>query len=322
MPASFELPPPGSPQLLALVPVILAAAVLTSPQVPDFDDLASVLKRAVASPEAPTNAPNISCVVSALVPKHPRAAAPLRAPSAPLQPPSSTPSPTNAALASLLEWIPTIPKGCEDQVAHAFHLRLFRHYGGNASSLPQSLIRERWAWVRSHAPSLPGIAEVLRAFLASPPPVHQIVESPATFPAEAEAAKQAEGAAKKKGYTPQQVDPQVFSKALWVGWQEIDDPPAREVDAGLLGGILRDKLGAALSSISDAQLNHTAKFTIVGVKPVDYHKGMKLTRHHIARGWKISQAESKKEPYTPWVPKPDREYPARKAHRGGRGLKQ
>ena len=31
VPASFELPPPGSPQFLALVPVILAAAVLTSP---------------------------------------------------------------------------------------------------------------------------------------------------------------------------------------------------------------------------------------------------------------------------------------------------
>ena len=31
VPASFELLPPGSPQFLALVPVILAAAVLTSP---------------------------------------------------------------------------------------------------------------------------------------------------------------------------------------------------------------------------------------------------------------------------------------------------
>ena len=46
----------------------------------------------------------------------------------------------------------------------------------------------------------------------------------------------------------------MFSKALWVGWQELDDPPAGEVDAGLLGGILRDKFGAGLSSISDAQL--------------------------------------------------------------------
>ena len=86
----------------------------------------------------------------------------------------------------------------------------------------------------------------------------------------------------------------MFSKPPWVGWQELDDPPAGEVDTGLLGGILRDNFGAGLSSISDARLNHTSKFTIVGVKPVDYDKGMKLTRHHIARGWKISWAESKK----------------------------
>ena len=92
-----------------------------------------------------------------------------------------------------------------------------------------------------------------------------------------------------------------------------------EVGAGLLGGILREKLGARHASISDAQLNHTAKFTIVGVKPIDYEKGMKLTRYHIARGSKISWAKSKKEPYTPWAPDWDREYPARKAHRGGRG---
>ena len=117
-----------------------------------------------------------------------------------------------------------------------------------------------------------------------PSPIQEIVGSPAAFLAEAEAATQAEGAAKKKGYTLQKVDLQVFSKALWVGWQEIDDPPAGEVDVGLLGGILRDKFGAGLSFISDAQLNHMAKFTIVGIKPVDYYKGMKLTRHLIARG--------------------------------------
>ena len=97
--------------------------------------------------------------------------------------------------------------------------------------------------------------------------------------------------------------------------------PAGEVDAGLMGGILRDKFSAGLASISDAQLNHTAKFTVVGVKPVDYDKGMKVTRHHIARGWKVSWAESKKQPYTPWSPDPDREYPARKAHHRGRGHK-
>ena len=222
------------------------------------------------------------------------------------------PPATDAALASLLEWIPEIPRGCEDEVAHAFHLQLFRHYGASVSSLPQSPIRDQWTWVRSHAPSLSGIADVLRTFLASPPPVERVVDSPAASPAEAAAANQAEGAPKKKGYTPQKVDPQIFSKALWV-----DDPPSGEVDAGLLGGILRDKFGAGLLSISDEQLTHTAKFTIVGVKPVDYDKGMKWTRHHTARGWKVSWAESKKQPYTPRAPDPDRDYPARKAHRGG-----
>ena len=287
VPASFELPPPGSPQFLALVPVILAAAVLTSPQMPELEDLAGVLRQAVATPspvttpEAPMDAPNILFAVPAPVPK-PRAAAPLRAPGAPLQPPSPTPSPTDAALASLLEWIPEIPRGCEDEVAHAFHHQLFCHYGASVSSLPQSPIRDQWTWVRSHAPSLLGVADVLRTFLASPPPVQRVVHSPAASPVEAAAANQAEGAAKKKGYTPQKVDPQIFSKALWVGWKEVDDPPSGEVDTGLLGGILHDKFGAGLSSISDARLNHKAKFTIVGVKPVDYDKGMKLTRHHTA----------------------------------------
>ena len=86
------------------------------------------------------------------------------------------------------------------------------------------------------------------------------------------------------------------------------------MDAGLLGGILRDKFGAGLSSISDEQLNHKAKFTMVGVKPVTYDKGMKLTRHYTARGWKVSRAESKNQPYTPWAPDPDRDYPTRKTH--------
>ena len=155
----------------------------------------------------PLLAPNISFAVPAPVPKHPRAAAPPRVPEAPPQTRSPTPSPTDAALASLVEWIPTIPRGCEDEVAHAFHLQLFRHYGAYASSLPQSPIREQWTWVRNHAPSLPGIAEILCAFLASPPPVQQITDSPAASPADAEAANQAAGAAKKKGYTPQKLDP-------------------------------------------------------------------------------------------------------------------
>ena len=108
---------------------------------------------------------------------------------------SPTLSPTDTALASLLEWIPMIPRGCEDEAAHAFHLQFFRHYGADASSLPQSPIREQWTWVRSCAPSLPGIAEVLRAFLASLPPVQQITDNPAASPANAEAANQAAGAA-------------------------------------------------------------------------------------------------------------------------------
>ena len=145
------------------------------------------------------------------------------------------------------------------------------------------------------------------------------MESPAASPAAAAAANQAEGVAKKKGYTAHKVEPQIFSKALRVGWQEVDDPPSGEVGAGLFGGILRDKFGAGLSSISDEQLNHKAKYTIGGVKPVDYDKGMKLTRHHTARGWKVSWAEPKTQPYNPWAPDPDRDYPARKTHRAGRG---
>ena len=115
--------------------------------------------------------------------------------------------------------------------------------------------------------------------------------------------------AKKKGYTPQKVDPETFSKALWVGWQEVDDPPSGEVDAGLIGGILRDKFGAGLSSMSNKLLNHKAKFTIVRVKPVNYDKGMKLTRQHTARGWRVTWAESKKQPYNPLGPRPGQGLP-------------
>ena len=195
---------------LVLVPVILAAAVLTSPQAPDLEELADVLRRAMAAPshvpvpETRTRAPGLSFAIPDLIPK-PRAAIALRAPGATPQPPSPVASPTDAALASLLEWIPEIPKGCEDEVAHAFHLQLFRQYRANVSTLPQSPIRDQWAWVRSHAPALPGIADVLRTFLASPPLVQQVDDSPAASPVEAAAANQAQGAAKKKGYTPQKV---------------------------------------------------------------------------------------------------------------------
>ena len=208
VPASFELPALGSQQFLVLVPVILAAAVLTSPQAPNLEELADVLRRAMAAPsavlvpETPPRAPGLSFAVPDPIPK-PKAVSAFRAPGATAQPPSPTASPTDAALASLLEWIPEIPKGCEDEVAHALHLQLFRQYGANVSTLPQSPIREQWAWVRSHAPSLPGVAEVLRSFLSNPPAVQRVADSPATSPAEAAAANQAQGVAKKKGYTPQ-----------------------------------------------------------------------------------------------------------------------
>ena len=54
-----------------------------------------------------------------------------------------------------------------------------------------------------------------------------------------------------------------------MGCQNPDDPLAGEVDVRVLGSIIRDKFGAGLSSMSDAQLNPKARFTIVGVKPVD-----------------------------------------------------
>ena len=189
-----------------------------------------------------------------------------------------TPSPPTA------QWITTIPRGWEDKVAHACHRQLFRHYGANASPLPQSTIREQWAWVRSHAPSLPGIAKVLCTFLASPVPIQQIMGAPPPPKPKRKPPFRQKGRPRRKGTRPRKVDPQVFSKALWVGWQEIDDLPAGELDTGQLGGILRYKVGARLSSISDAQHNHTAKCTIVGIKRVNYDEGMKLTRQNIARG--------------------------------------
>ena len=84
VPALSELPSPGSQQFLVLVPVILAAALLTSPQVPALEELANVLRRAmttpspVPAPEAPLRAPDLSFAIPDPIPK-PRAAAPLRA---------------------------------------------------------------------------------------------------------------------------------------------------------------------------------------------------------------------------------------------------
>ena len=61
--AFSELPTPGSQRFLVLVLVILAAAVLTSPQAPDLEELADVLRKTMAAPrpvpvlETPTRRP-------------------------------------------------------------------------------------------------------------------------------------------------------------------------------------------------------------------------------------------------------------------------
>ena len=86
-------------------------------------------------------APGLSLAIPDPIPK-PRVTTALRAPGAAPQPPSPTSTPIDAALASLLEWIPEILKFCEDEIAHAFHLQLFRQYGANVSTLPQSPIRD------------------------------------------------------------------------------------------------------------------------------------------------------------------------------------
>ena len=119
------------------------------------------------------------------------------------------------------------------------------------SSLPQSPIWEQWTLVRSHPPSLPGIAEVLRNFFASPPAVQQIVGSPAASPDEAEAANQAGGATKTKGYTPQKGTPRCSPRHHgWCGKRSMT-PRRGKWTWGWLGGILRDQFGAGLPSISD-----------------------------------------------------------------------
>ena len=164
----------------------------------------------MASPEAPTDAPNISFAIPAPIPKHPWP----RFPNTPGQAVHSGPQvllsshrhqptpPPTPHWPSFWNGSPRSHGDARTKSPTPSTSKLFRHCGANATSPTESLIREQWAWVRSHAPSLPGIAEVLHAFLASPPPVQQIVGSPAASPAEAEAANQAEGAAKKKGYTP------------------------------------------------------------------------------------------------------------------------
>ena len=97
--ASFELLAPGSQQFPVLVPVILAAAVLTSPQAANLEELADVLRRAMAAPstvpvpQTPARAPGLSFAVPDPIPK-PKAVSAFRAPGATAQPPSPTAPPT------------------------------------------------------------------------------------------------------------------------------------------------------------------------------------------------------------------------------------
>ena len=235
------------------------------------------------TPQGVRTAPNISFAIPAPVPPHPT-----KAPGAPHLPQPQTHSPEDAALADLLGWICTIQQGCADEMAHALHVKMLRQYGACASSFPQSPIRGQWGWLRTHAPTLSGMAEVLKDFMPNPAQLRKITEEPATSLDEAAAANQATGAAQKKPCTPQKTDPQLLSKALWVGLQAVDNPPAGDVDASLLGGIVRNKFRSGLLSISDAQLNHTARLTILEIKPADYDRGMKLIHNYTVRGWKIS----------------------------------
>ena len=110
-------------------------------------------------------------------------------------------------------------------------------------------------------------------------------------------------------------------KAPWVGWQELDDPPAGEVDAGLLGGIGWHRVASERGSRPSRTRSLITRQNSPSCKPVDYDKAMKLIRHDIAQGWKISGAQSKKQPYTPWALTPIGSTPLAKPHRGGRGQK-
>ena len=153
-------------------------------------------------------------------------------------------------------WIPTIQHGCVDKVAHSLHLKVSRQYGTQVGSFPQAPIRTQWEWLNTNASTLPGIEVVLQDFIAHPPHVQALPSDPTVQPEAAAAASSEAGTAQKLTYTPQKIDRAVYSKSLWIGLQEVDDPPAGEVNAGLLGGILRDKLGSGVASISEAQLNH------------------------------------------------------------------
>ena len=49
--------------------------------------------------------------------------------------------------------------------------------------------------------------------------------------------------------------------------------------------MLRDKFGPSPASITEAQLNHATRFTIVGIE-ADYECGMRSIKSHTARWWK------------------------------------
>ena len=59
---------------------------------------------------------------------------------------------------------------------------------------------------------------MLRDFMLNPPHVQQVIDAPGVQPEEGAAANQAAGTTKRAAHTPQKAEPQVFSKALWVGW--------------------------------------------------------------------------------------------------------
>ena len=79
-----------------------------------------------------------------------------------------------------------------------------------------------------------------------------------------------------------------------MGWKAVDDPLAGHVDAGLLGGILQGQARIGALVHLHVKVNHTARFTIEGIKPTHYDRGMKLVHNHMVCGWKIAWAESKK----------------------------
>ena len=95
---------------------------------------------------------NISFAIPAPVARGPRAVAPLNAPDAPHLPHSRTPSPEDAVLADLLGRIPTIQQGCEDEVTHALHLKMFKQHGTRAPSPNHPSVANGTSFALTHPP--------------------------------------------------------------------------------------------------------------------------------------------------------------------------